>query len=119
MGQGTSFDPDVLQDACDDLTRIDTIIKASTSLSNMGDASSIAGDIGGLDDKNGGWGYLGGQVSDVGASVSKYVGDLQQAAGQVYQAMQASINTLTGADTSSATTITQSGSDSTQPKGRA
>ena len=60
MGQGTSFDPDILEDACNDLTRIDTIIKASTSLSNMGDASTIAGDIGGLDDENGGWGYGGG-----------------------------------------------------------
>jgi hypothetical protein len=117
MGQGTSFDPDILEDACNDLTRIDTIIKASTSLSNMGDASTIAGDIGGLDDTNGGWGYVGGQVTDVAQSVSKYVSDLQQAAGQVHEAMQASIDTLKGADASSATTVNQSGYDGSQASG--
>ena len=119
MGQRTSFDPDILEDACNDLTRIDTIIKASTSLSNMGDASTIAGDIGGLDDKNGGWGYVGGQVTDVAQSVSKYVSDLQQAAGQVHEAMQASIDTLQGADSSSATTVTRSGYDGSQSNGNA
>ncbi|HEY3715194.1 MAG TPA: hypothetical protein VGL39_11760 [Jatrophihabitantaceae bacterium] len=115
MGTGTSFDPNILDDACDALTRIDTIIKDSASLKNINEDSSITSDVSGLDDTKGGWKYVDDQVSGVGTTVAQYVTDLHTTAGQVHQAMQASINTLTGADTSSASTVTQSGYGASDP----
>jgi hypothetical protein len=111
MGSGTSFDPDILQDAADDLARIDTIIKDSTSLSNMSKASSIQEDVSSMDDTKGGWQYVSDQMSGVATAVSNHVSDLKTIAGQVHQAMQASIDTLKGADTDNASTVNQSGYD--------
>lgn len=108
MGKGTNFDKEKLQLAADDLVRLKTILESSTSLKHISEASDIRSDVSGLEDSNGGWAYLAGQVSDVATTVSQYVQQLQQTAAAVHRAMEASIGTLTGADTDSRSTVNQS-----------
>jgi hypothetical protein len=122
MGKGTNFDPDILEDAYKELAKIPTTLSASRSMRNIGQASSIREDVSAMDDKLGGWSFLGDQVSTTAEAVQNYVTQLTQLAAKVHDAMRASIDTLTGADTDSRTDVTNAGptqtGTSTDPKGR-
>jgi hypothetical protein len=112
MAKTTNFNKDLLAQAAADLVRVNTTSTSSTALKNKDEAGEINSDISGLDDKNGGWSFVSTEVSNVGTSVSQYVGLLQTAVQQVHSAMQASIGTLTQADTDSKTGVNSTGVDS-------
>jgi hypothetical protein len=111
MGTGTNFNPDILEEAYSALAQIPSTITASRSMRNLAEVSEIHSDISAMDDKNGGWTFLGEQVSGVTSAVSQYVTQLQQAASQVNAAMRASIDTLQGADTSTKKTLQSPSTD--------
>lgn len=121
MGSGTNFDPHILEDAYAELAKIPTTLQASRSMRNIAEASSIRDDVSAMDDKLGGWSFLGEQVSSTAAAVQTYVMQLNERVATVHDAMRASLDTLTGADRDSRTTVSHAGPSTSVPstaKGR-
>ncbi|KQY56336.1 MULTISPECIES: hypothetical protein [unclassified Nocardioides] len=88
----------MLEEAYEALARIPGIIDGDThGLGSMDDSAEIMSDMG-LSDSEGGWSYLGGEVSDVTNAVKIHVGNLRTKAAEVHAAMRSTIDTLHGTD---------------------
>ncbi len=106
-GKQTTFDPDVLEYAYNELVRMVNELDHNQDVQQVLSLSNLTAELSTMDDSEGGWSALEDHVTTIGNGVASVSNDIKTAAVSLETKMRTSIDTLKGADDTNSAGLTK------------